>query len=181
MADEKKVTHWGAIIGLITGVVALITAVVVLNHNLNEQRQKSEEQRIAFEQQRERDQAEFNRQRELQQKQIAEAAAAQERLAKCNRHQENARAIDADFDALYREQGRLMSAMRSCTKEKPDDQAACGITVCAISYWWTNGGSNCVDVATQVGTIRERALSEKQLAAADSCDIGESAAATYFN
>jgi hypothetical protein len=181
MADEKKVTHWGAIIGLATGVVALVTAIVTLNQMLNDQRKNAEEQRIAFEQQRERDKAEFDHQRELQQKQIADAAAAQERLARCNRHQENARAIDGDFDTLYREHGQLMSAMRSCTREKPDNQAGCGITVCAVAAWWTNGESNCIDVASQVDAIKQRALSEKQLATADSCEIGESAAATYFN
>ncbi|MEG3124452.1 hypothetical protein [Sphingomonas sp. GB1N7] len=181
MPDEKKVTHWGAIIGLVTGVVALITAVITFNHLLNEQREKTEEQRIAFEQQRTRDQAEFQRQQELQRRQIAEAAAAQERITLCNRHHENLRAIDSDFNELYRQHGQLMSAMRSCMKEKkPDDQAGCGITVCALAAWWTSGESNCIDVASQADALKQRALSEKKLASANSCEIGESASVSFF-
>lgn len=179
--NEKKATRWGAIIAFFTAVVALVSALVAFNHMLNEQQEKTDQQRVEDQRQRDRDREEFQRQRVLQQRQIADASAAQQRLQLCSRHQENARVIDTDFDRLYREHGQLLSAMQSCAKEKPDNQASCGVTVCALAAFWTGGESNCIDVASRVDAMKQRALAEKKLATADSCQIGESVVVTYFN
>lgn len=176
MSDERKYAHWGAIIGLATGVIALISAAVALDHMLNEQRSKVREQEVAFQHQK----AEMELQRKLQQEKLAEAVAAQERAARCTRHQDNARAIDGDFDTLYREHGQLMSAMRACTQQQPDDQAQCGLGVCALAAWWTRGESNCLEVASRIDSIRQRAEAEQRLGTADGCQIGQSAVMTYF-
>jgi hypothetical protein len=182
--DRKKATQLAAILGLITGALALGTAAFTFMHQLQEQkdqifaqsrrlednRRLLEQQRQLYEQQKEAD---------LRAQQAAQALAEQARI--CEGHQANRLVIEQRFGQLMASHGTLMNSLKVCMETSEDDgQGTCFATVCAAAYIFTNGESNCLDTAATASAIKTDLDRENAASRADECVIPSSAVTEYF-
>lgn len=173
------------ILALITGIVGFITALVQCSSAQNAEADaaaaKVQAETSAQTAQRLQMELDANRQK------LADSMAAEQQRQQleqkgriCEEHKSRRIALDQRFSDLQYRHGTLLNVMKSCGKEKSEDQGACFATVCGAAYLITDGQSNCVSVATEAAAILEDSKLEGNAAQNDGCESPLLAAEQFF-
>lgn len=173
------------ILAMITGVVGFLTALVQCSSAQDSQKEAA----FATSQAETSDQVAKRLQLELDanKQRLADITAAEQQRQVmeqksriCEEHQSRRMSLDARFSDLQSRHGTMLNFMKSCGKEKQEDQGACFTTVCAGAYFMTDGNTNCVNVAAEAGAVLQDSKIEGTAAQGDGCNSPLLAAEVFF-
>ena len=161
--NAKPKRHWLEVIGLLTAAVGFATAFAVLlntkatiDHTANTVQSKIDYN------------TKLQADLDADKARAAAKAVSDQVAAACSQHQSNIAAIDARFSALMLDHPILMNSLKSCATQSDDDsKGTCVVAVCAISS--TVSGASCLDIASDVFSVRTDFQREKNANAADQC------------
>lgn len=180
---RMNIAQWTLLIGLITGVLGMITAYFNVQDKV---RQANLQASALAEKQADFDRAQeaYKKQREADieanKKMLEAQMQAQQHAAICDKHHSTVSAIEERFSSLMSEHGPLMNSIKSCLNQSTDDdRKGCTLLLCGASAVFYN--VNCVEIAANADSINKDYSREVQAARSDLCEIGSSPIQTFFN
>lgn len=172
----------GAIVGLVTGVLALGTAVFTMRNEMQASQNRLAEQNDRLAENQKlllQAQQAYEQQRKADIEAQAEAARLKEHETICANHQATRMQIEDRFAKLMDDHSVLLNMLKKCFENpNKDSRSNCALVTCGTAYFVA--GSNCLSIGATAGSIEEDMKREDAATYQDGCVVPNTAATTFF-